>query len=622
MPQENYLLRSYSPGEYADKEFKGRIKKSNTMTLSSISLDWDRSLIKSSLSHGTTETNRDSDTMYNRTVSTDFYDSLYAKTQDITRINSDYVCFFDRDYPLRRQYLRDFAQNGEINFILETIADDAVVYDQNNFFAYLDTDGLKRRLKKTEESEKILKLLDESYKRVYDMFGWGNSNDAWEYMKKFLCDGFLAFEILFEYDDNSYEAKDIIGFKELDPTTLEPDIVKDETTGQDIKIWYQYRDDAEKQRIIPDSHVIYISWAKGNFTSRISYLESLTRTFNMLRQLENSRIIWNIQNAQKRIKIVVPVGDQTPDRQRQRLNELKAYYNEDTQINDIDGTMTVNGQPKFSFNKTYIFPSMAGIQTEIEEIGVEGYNLNSTDELKYWWRRFILESKIPANRFLLDPQAAPNNPANGDAMITREEAAFARFVKRIQSVFKEILLKATWIQFCLKQPLFALNSVIPNSIGLKYNNDNQFELAKERATAQQGATAVSSLMGLKKADGTPAFSVKFLIEKYMGLTKEDLKTNENYLLQEKKEAIDIQILAAQQVAGQGGAPGGGMDPGMGGGMDPMMGGDPMAGGMDPMMGGDPMAGGMDPMSGMDPMAGAAPMPDPMAGAAPAPAAPM
>ena len=109
-------------------------------------------------------------------------------------------------------------------------------------------------------------------------------------MKRFLVDGFLAFEIIYQTDRATGKAVDIIGFQELDPVTLEPDIRFDEE-GNEYKVWIQYRGDAEKERILPDSNVIYISWARHDFIARLSYTEQLVRSFNMLRTLENSRVI-------------------------------------------------------------------------------------------------------------------------------------------------------------------------------------------------------------------------------------------------------------------------------------------------------------------------------------------
>ena len=87
-------------------------------------------------------------------------------------------------------------------------------------------------------------------------------------------------------------------------------ILKD---GKEKKVWYQNRGDSN-QRTIPDAHMIYISWADGSMggQTRISYLEGLSRSFQMLTQIENSRLMWNIMNSGKRTKMIIPVGDLSP----------------------------------------------------------------------------------------------------------------------------------------------------------------------------------------------------------------------------------------------------------------------------------------------------------------------
>ena len=91
----------------------------------------------------------------------------------------------------------------------------------------------------------------------------------------------MAFEIVV---DNLMHPTTIMGMRELDPVTLEPDIEIDPETGKEIKIWYQYRDDANLERKIPDSNIIYISWSSGMYgeNTRVSYLEGLIRSYTML----------------------------------------------------------------------------------------------------------------------------------------------------------------------------------------------------------------------------------------------------------------------------------------------------------------------------------------------------
>src|SRR5690554_4190470 len=40
-----------------------------------------------------------------------------------------YIAFFDKDYASRREFLRQFSMNGEIQWILDTISDEAIVHD-------------------------------------------------------------------------------------------------------------------------------------------------------------------------------------------------------------------------------------------------------------------------------------------------------------------------------------------------------------------------------------------------------------------------------------------------------------------------------------------------------------
>ena len=45
------------------------------------------------------------------------------------------ISFFDQDYPQKREELRRFAQQDEIEEILDTLCDEAIVYDEKNFFS-------------------------------------------------------------------------------------------------------------------------------------------------------------------------------------------------------------------------------------------------------------------------------------------------------------------------------------------------------------------------------------------------------------------------------------------------------------------------------------------------------
>jgi hypothetical protein len=539
----------------------------NIRYLASLGMKWDHELLQQSKSIGIAEAQMDS--MYGL-----YYQQGQYMGLDVGQ--KEFIAFYDKEYPTRRDFLRKFAMNGEIEHVLEVISDETIILDDQNYFAYPATRELKSVLKQ-EKAKEIIDDLNESFKKIYFAFGFNKGHDAWHYCKKFLIDGFLSFEIIYD-GEGTEDAKNVIGFKELDPVSLEPEIRKD-TDGKEYRVWIQYRGDSQRQRELLDSNLIYISWARGNFISRLSYVERLVRSFNMLRTLENSRIIWNVWNAQMRVKILVPIGTQSEAKARTRLSELRGMYKEELSIDDQSGEVNYNGQVQFPFAKTFVIPTRDGQQTEIDGFQPTGYDLSNIDALKYFWQRFIIETKVPASRFSNDPANGPVGTWSANAEgVQREELRFENFITRIRSIFQEVVLKPAWLQFCLKHPEFSKDESLRAAVGLDYVDENLFAEAKERDLAEKAANTVTTLMNIKQPtvmpDGSPGeenyFDAKFLVEKYMSLTETDIKLNEKYKKERREEirklaAAYARIAAARgTVAGAGGGMEGGAAGGFGG----------------------------------------------------------
>jgi hypothetical protein len=499
----------------------------NIRDLSMLGMRWEDKLIKQSKSIGVAESQLDS--MYGL-----YYQGNYTGTDYGQK---EFIAFYDKEYSTRREFLRKFAMNGEIEHVLEVICDEGIIYDDSNYFCYPATKNLKSILK-AEKAKDIVNDLNEAFKRVYFAFGFNQGHDAWHYLKKFLIDGFLAFEIIYDGEDEE-DAKNIIGLKELDPISLEPEIRINDEDGGEYRVWIQYRGDLQKQRELLDSNLIYISWARGNFISRLSYTERLVRSFNMLRTLENSRIIWNVWNSQMRIKILVPIGSQSEAKARTRLSELRAMYKEELNISDQSGEVTYNGSPQFNFAKTFIIPTKDGQQTEISGIATEGYNLSETDSLKYFWLRYIIETKVPQSRFsssLGGESGGGSNWGAGGDSANRDEIRFSYFINRIRSIFQEVLIKPVWLQFIIKHPEFKVDKALRGAIGLTFNEENLFKMLKERELAEKGVNTITNLLNIKEQsinpDGSPLelnyFDPKFLVEKFMDFSDTDMKLNDKY----------------------------------------------------------------------------------------------
>ena len=64
----------------------------------------------------------------------DIWYTFAAMSLTDTNMRQD-IAFYDKNYPKKRDELRKFAQEDEIEDILDTLADEAIVYDEQNYAA-------------------------------------------------------------------------------------------------------------------------------------------------------------------------------------------------------------------------------------------------------------------------------------------------------------------------------------------------------------------------------------------------------------------------------------------------------------------------------------------------------
>jgi hypothetical protein len=424
-----------------------------------------------------------------------------------------FIGYYDKDYVGKRDYLRKFSLNPEIEYIIDTVCDESITYDSYNFFAY------PAFLNLTDVKDKVKDRIESNYKKLYDMFGFSDDITAWQYFRQLIIDGFLAFEIV--YDDSG---KEIIGFKELDSTTLMPSVEK-QKDGTWLNVWYQYPKDQNKRRMLYDSQVIYISYAKGNSVSRVSYTERLIRPYNVLRIIEYTRVIWSVMNASFRMKMTVPIGSRSPQKSMQTLGELMSIYKEDIRFNDESGELTIDGRPKIQFYKNYLMPSGVNGTPTIEPLNNAGPNLNDPQPLAYFFDKLVQESKIPFSRFQGPDGGSIGNYSNGAEGLDKEEIRFSKFISRLRSIFQDILVKPLWIQMCRDFPELEKDYLFKSQLGLNFVSDNPFKINQEIEIMTKKKESIDSLYGLTDDDEKPFFSLAYLIENYLGMNEDDIKAN-------------------------------------------------------------------------------------------------
>ena len=474
----------------------------------------DLTLLQQNISNGNTNSTQIG------TINDENVQVLFARMSSTDpSLGKGYFGVAEESYQKKKEQIRKFALQDEIEEILDIICEESIVFDAGNKFA-----NVKLNYK---VDQNILDELNIEYNKLYNYFGFYDAIQASDYFRKWLIDGFLAFEIV--YNEKQTE---IIGFMEIDPASLTPGL--DPTTNE--KIWFvNQRIGAGGQimqdRILFDSQIIYISYSKSDMTSRISYVERLIRSFNILRTMEATRIIWAVTNASYKTQYIIPVGSVQSVRGRQTLAQAMNSYKEIVDFDWDSGEIHTNGRPMLQFYKDIFMASEGGETPQIQNIGNDGPEISDTETLKYFRDKLRQASKIPASRFEKEQgEGVFSLSADG---IAREEIRFSKFIARLRSVFQEILIKPLYIQMCLKHPEIQTDMNFRVNMGLDYYKDSVFEQNKEIELLQKQADFISSIMGSmveRDAEGneTPYFDFDFIVRKYFGMSDEDLKLNQRY----------------------------------------------------------------------------------------------
>ena len=443
----------------------------------------------------------------------DIYAAFAALSMSDTNLKKN-IPFFDINYKSRREELRQFSMHDEIEDVLDILCDESIVYDNRNFFCYPELIGM-------EVSDEVEKNMHKYFNQIVTYFGFNTDQTAWYYFRKFLIDGYLAFEII--YDDKQTE---VIGFKELDPISLLPAFNKED--GK--KVWIQYKDDPMKERKLYDSQIIYLAYSSITTASRVSYVERLVRAFNLLRIMEHTRVIWAVTNASFRMKFVIPVGGKSKTRAKQSLAQLMNSYKEVVDFDWDSASLKVDGKPMMQFNKEYWLPSKDNESPEIETLGGDGPDLSDTEALKYFSDKLKQVSKIPFNRFMYEDGGGDYNLA-ADGMI-RDEIKFGKFINRLRSGFQEILVKPLYLQMCLKYPEFKHDPIFKSQIALRFNEENMFAEMKHMEIMDKRLEFINNMFSnLMTSDPATMqeehyFDLDFLVDKYLKLSPDDKAANE------------------------------------------------------------------------------------------------
>ena len=467
---------------------------------------------------------------------TNMYD-IFTKKVISKMLDRKSIAYLDRAYQDKRKILRQYSIKDEIKDFVTQISDEAIIYNEDNYFC-------KLKDMPDEFDNSLKQRYQENFNKIYRNFGFNDGLTAWNYFKNFLIDGYIAFEIV--YDNKQ---KNIIDLQPIDPMTLV--VATDPGTG--TIVWIQYPDNPQIRRVLLDSQIIYISYSNNNEFAETSYVENLIRPYNQLKMIEQTRMLYNINQAAIYKKFIIPTNGLTRQQAEQQIYELMSEYHEDVQWDDTMGTVTINGSTNIPHSKDFWFPNSDLGSPDIEIMQSQGTDLNEDTMLNWFYKNLKRASKLPFSRF--DEESGGGNIYNDSSEITRDEIKYGNFIKRLRTVFKELIVKPIKIQMILDFPELKDDNLFHTNLQVIFNSNELFEEWKYLNNLAKRAEIASTLSSnLMDADEKPYLHVEWIIRKIMKFSDADIAENNKYKLG-----------GGGMAPGQGGGAGGAGDAGDAGG---------------------------------------------------------
>lgn len=578
----NIKNSSPAPDLYTSGFFNRTLRR-----LSSFGQNWQDEVIRNSQLVGSHEDPADPTNLGNTSGDGPTMYDLFTKKVISKFLDRKSIAYLDRSYFDKRKILRQYSIKQEIRDFVNQLTDEAIIFNEDNFFC--DVIDLP-----DDFSQTIRDKLHDNFKKLYNAFSFNDGITAWNYFRDFLIDGFIAFEVV--YDNKQ---KNIISLNKLDPLTLVP--ATDPTTG--TILWVQHPDNPQARRVILDTHIIYITYSNNNDYSETSYIEAMIRPYNQLKLLEQTKILYNINQAAIYKKFVIPTDGLTRQQAEQQIYQLMSEYHEDVQWDESMGTVSINGSANIPHSKDFWFPSAAGNQPDIDMIKPDGNDLNEDQVLNWFSTNLKKASKLPFSRF--DEEQGGGNIYNDAADITRDEIKFKNYISRLRTIFKEILLKPLKIQMILDFPELENDFKFHSSLKLDFNSNELFEEWKYLNNLAKRAEIVSTLASnFQDGEGESYFHHEWLARNIMKLSEKEIEENDKYK-KESKTAKGGEGGGAAEIGGGGsqGELGGGQAQGgeeggeeLGGGQaqgGEELGGGQAQGGGQEETGGEPQGGGQE-----------------------------
>lgn len=371
---------------------------------------------------------------------------------------------------------KKMATYTETQWCLDEIADDFINDDENGNFINLKLPDQQANLNETRRS-----IIQNEFKKYINLFQL--RDNGFNLIKKFLVEGELAWENVINHN---HPEMGIIGVRYL-PTEYYETLI-DKNTNTPVGIIFDietlersindilsntyvgsaavfnaitpvtYNFAFNKNKCIPMlwSQLTYINsgeYIDDNYIVK-PLIDNAKQAYYQLTLLHDAAVILRVTRAPERLVYNISTGkmpqNYADEYVRNFANSLKAK-----KVASPDGQNIQGIYNPVSMLENYVFGKSDGNDGTTVESVTSSAAYDQMEDIKYFFRRFVKQFKVPFSRF-----EQPENAKPGDGQMPTEEYAFLRMILRFQRRFSlgfkqgfitHLKLRDIWDKYELKE---------------------------------------------------------------------------------------------------------------------------------------------------------------------------
>ena len=289
----------------------------------------------------------------------------------------------------------------------------------------------------------------------------------------------------------------------------------------------------QSEAAIDAKHVVHLSLTEGLdrfWPFGQSILENVFKVYKQKELLEDAVLIYRVQRAPERRMFKIDVGNMPSHLAMAFVERIKNEIHQRRIPSTHGGGSVVDASYNpLSMNEDYFFPVTADGRGSSVEVLPGGQNLGEIDDLRYFNNRLARGLRVPSSYLPTGPDDNPTPMSDGrvgTAMI--QEFRFNQYCERLQKYIsqkldEEFKLFLRWRGLNIDSGLFQL----------------QFNPPQNFAAYRQSELDTARIGSFTAIEQYPYISKRFAMERFLGLTEEEISKNEKMWREENDKEIEI-----------------------------------------------------------------------------------